>query len=125
MELEIRQQALGLLCFFCLGLALGLLYDLLRPIRYRCKRAFIPDFVFCTLAAAAAFLLSMQSGRPETWNILLCLAAFCLYINLISPVILPIILQIFEGIYRLLYSIVQNLKIFTLNVKKFFTNEEN
>lgn len=118
MELEIKRQALGLLCFFGLGLVLGLVYDLLRPIRYRLKNSFVTDFIFCAAGAGATFFLSMGSGRLGLWEILICLLSFCLYINLLSPVILPSILKIFELISGLFYSIARNLKKFTFNVKK-------
>ena len=96
MELSIAEQAMSLLCFACLGLGLGLLYDLLRPMRYRGKGAFLLDFGFCAAAAAACFMLSMESGKAGLWNIMCALLGFCLYIRNLSPLLLPIFMGIFN-----------------------------
>lgn len=124
MELEISRQALSLLCFFGLGLTLGLVYDLLRPIRYLSRLALAADILFCAAGAGACFYLAMASGRAGVWEIMAAGLGFCLYINLASPVILPIVLEISGLISRLFYSLGKKYKKFALIVKKFFTNEQ-
>ena len=91
MGLEIRAEALSLLLACALGTALGLLYDLLRPIRRRAW-AGLWDLLFCLCAAAAAFLFAMraENGVLGTGEILLSLAGLLLYLRLLSPLLLPL-----------------------------------
>lgn len=91
MEVSISAQALSLLSFGALGLGLGLVYDLLRLLRYGLSLALLWDGLFCAIAAAGCFYLSMARGSYGIWEILLCLAAFCGYINCMSPHVFPII----------------------------------
>ena len=100
MEISIAEQAISLLCFACLGLGLGLLYDLLRPMRYRGKGAFLLDLGFCAAGAAACFMLSMESGKAGLWNIMCALLGFCLYICNLSPVLLPLFMGSFDWLLR-------------------------
>ena len=90
MGLEIRAEALSLLLGCAMGAGLGLLYDLLRPIRHR-TRAWFWDLLFCLCAAGSAFLFAMrsESGVLGTGEILLCLAGLLLYLWLLSPLLLP------------------------------------
>ncbi|MBQ6927088.1 MAG: hypothetical protein IJQ36_02115 [Oscillospiraceae bacterium] len=90
MGLEIRAEALSLLLGAALGVGLGLLYDLLRPMRHRFWAAFW-DLLFCLCAAAAAFLFAMraENGVLGTGELLLCLAGLLLYLRLLSPLLLP------------------------------------
>lgn len=93
MEISITAQALSLACFLGLGLMLGLVYDLLRPLRYGLKKEFIWDFLFCAMGAALCFLLAMSSGKAGLWEIMSAGLAFCLYINFLSPGILPVFMK--------------------------------
>ena len=126
MALSLKLQALALLYFFSGGLALGLIYDLFRPIRRRLSD-WAPDILFCLAAAVIFFILAMSagSGRLGTWELMSTLLAFCLYINYLSPFMLPI----FENAVRILTYLItsfQNIitKYFHI-AKKFFqkTNE--
>jgi hypothetical protein len=112
MELSIAGQAMGLLCFAAYGLAMGLVYDLLRPMRYRGKGAFLLDLCFCALGAAACFMLSMESGKAGLWNIMCALLGFCLYIRHLSPMILPIFTGIFNKILAIPCQVNNTLKSF-------------
>lgn len=90
MGLEIRAEALSLLLGAAMGAGLGLLYDLLRPIRRR-SRAWFWDLLFCLCAAAAAFLFAMraENGVLGTGEILLSLTGLLLYLRCLSPLLLP------------------------------------
>ena len=90
MELSIRAQALSLLFACGLGAGLGLLYDLLRPIRRRAGNG-LWDFLFCLCAASLAFLFGMhaENGVLGTGEILLSLTGLLLYLRLFSPLLLP------------------------------------
>lgn len=85
MGVDIRAQALSLLLGCALGAGLGLLYDLLRPIRRRGGEA-LWDLLFCLAAAAAAFLFAMraENGVLGSGEVLACLAGLTLYGQLLS-----------------------------------------
>ena len=87
----IRVQALGLLLALGLGAGLGLLYDLLRPLRRRTGDA-LWDLLFCAAAAASCFCFAMrsESGRLGSGELAASLAGFCLYVHALSPTIAPL-----------------------------------
>lgn len=122
MEVSISGQLMGLLCFSCLGLVLGLIYDLLRPFRYFLRAGFLWDFIFCALGAAAFFTLGMRSGRADTWCIAAALLFFCLYINLISPLLMPHFIGIFKLMHNFFVSLLKSSEKLLFSVKNFFTN---
>ena len=90
MGLPIRAQALSLLLALGTGAALGLLYDLLRPIRRRGRDA-VWDVLFCAASALLCFLLALreENGRLAGGQLLGGLLGFCLYLHLLSPLFLP------------------------------------
>ena len=90
MGLEIRAEALSLLLAGGLGAGLGLLYDLLRPLRQRGGESFW-DLLFCVTAAGAAFLFAMraENGVLGTGEMLLSLTGLLLYLWCLSPLLLP------------------------------------
>jgi len=85
MGVDIRAQALSLLLGCALGGGLGLLYDLLRPLR-RLGGDTLWDLLFCLTAAAAAFLFAMraENGVLGTGEVLACFAGLALYGQLLS-----------------------------------------
>lgn len=91
MDLSIRLQAVSLLLACALGMGLGLLYDLLRPIRRR-SGDFVWDLLFCFCAAVSAFLFAMRSPAAVlgTGDLLLALFGLLAYFHLLSPVLLPV-----------------------------------
>ena len=90
MGLPIRAQALSLLLALGTGAALGLLYDLLRPIRRRGRDA-VWDVLFCAASSSLCFLLALreETGRLAGGQLLGGLLGFCLYLHLLSPLFLP------------------------------------
>ena len=90
MGLPIRAQALSLLLALGTGAALGLLYDLLRPIRRRGRDA-VWDVLFCAASSSLCFLLALreENGRLAGGQLLGGLLGFCLYLHLFSPLFLP------------------------------------
>lgn len=122
MELSITGQLFSLLLFSCLGLALGLLYDLLRPPRYFCRSGIVWDILFCSFGTCGFFILSMQRGKPDIWGIAAALLCFCLYVNLLSPLLMPVFLGIFNTLHKVCIFLFQASKKLLFSVKKFFTN---
>ncbi len=125
MEISLYEQGLSLMCFALLGLGLGLLYDLLRPMRYSGGPAILWDGLFCAAAAAGCFVLSMNSGRLGQWELAAALLLFCLYINLLSPLLLPYILGIAKTMYNCYKIIVIKAEKMLEMAKKFFTNSSD
>lgn len=88
---SIHAQAASLLFACAGGAGLGLLYDLLRPVRRRSGDT-LWDLLFCLCAAGLAFTLAMhaESGMLGTGEIAFCLAGLLLYLWLLSPLLFPI-----------------------------------
>lgn len=104
MELSLNGQAAGLGLGFLLGLALGLSYDLLRPLR---RRFGGPgwDLLFAGLCFAAAFLYGLwgREGRLELWELAALGLGFRLYLGPFSRCFLPLyqrLLRFLAGIFR-------------------------
>ena len=75
------EQALRLTAGLALGAALGLVYDLLRPLRRRAGRAgALFDVLFALLGGAAAFVFACAApdARLGTWELGAMLAGFLL-----------------------------------------------
>ena len=107
------------------GLALGLIYDLLRPPRRALGRFdFIADLAFCALAALGAFSLAMRDayGRFGMWSVAAGCAGFLLWLALASPVAAPVAARSWTGVEKLAQEIVKNLKKPLKSVKTLFSN---
>ena len=107
MEVSLSAQALCLLRAAALGLAGGVLYDLLRPLRHSLGPllSLLCDAVFCLLLGAASFALAMSAGSGRLGTVELCvgLGAFLLHQNGIRPYCLPKISKMNEKIWKLLH----------------------
>lgn len=89
---SIEGQALELLAFLHGGAMLGLVYDILRPIRRAAGRGGgALDVLFCAAGGALFFLLAMRtgSGRMGTWSLTAAAVGFCMYMQTLSAVLLP------------------------------------
>jgi len=88
MELEISLQAVLLLQALLLGFLLALIYDLLRPLRYRAGKTGVVmlDLLFSIAAFFGAFSFAMGagSGRLGQWELCGILLGFLLYIHMIG-----------------------------------------
>lgn len=94
MEIDVLQQALTLLSAFLLGAALGLGYDLLRPLRRRSRGVLtaLIDVVFALGAGVLAFVFAMgaANGRLGVWELTFTLAGFLVYLYTLSRRVYPI-----------------------------------
>ena len=89
---SIEGQSLELLAFLLGGAMLGLVYDMLRPIRRAAGRGGgALDVLFCAAGGALFFLLAMrsESGRMGTWSLTAAAVGFCMYMHTLSAVLLP------------------------------------
>lgn len=104
MEVEIRKQAAALIFALLLGAADGLLYDVLRPVRYRTGTAggIVFDTVFCCAAAFGAFVYAMGAGggRLGVMETGVIGAGFIGYIHILSPIVYPILAILAEKIVK-------------------------
>ena len=90
---SIEGQALELLVFLLGGALLGLMYDMLRPIRRAAGRGGgALDVLFCALGGALFFALAMRtgSGRMGTWSLAAATVGFCMYMQALSALLLPV-----------------------------------
>ena len=94
MGLDPRRELRQLAAAWALGVALGFVYDLLRPPRRRFGPALasLLDLLFGLMAALAAFLFAMSAGegRLGLWEIAASLLGFLLYLYKLSPFFYPI-----------------------------------
>ncbi len=95
MGTSLRHQAWDLLLALGMGGGLGLLYDLLRPPRYRLGRraAALLDGFFALAAGSAVFVYAMSAGdgRLGLWELTAALLGFLCYLHLLSPLLLPLL----------------------------------
>ena len=72
-----------------LGISLGMLYELLRPLRRNAGPwTALSDLLFALLAGAAAFAVAMQTpgGRLGLWSLTAALLGFLLQLHVLSGV---------------------------------------
>ena len=100
MQIDNRAQALALLVALGIGLASGLLYDLLRPARWQGGRllSLLLDTLFCLLLGAGFFVYAMScgDGRLGLGALALAWIGFLFYQKRVSPALLPIFVNIFS-----------------------------
>lgn len=124
MEIDIRRQALLLAAAFALGAALGLCYDILRPMRRKCGAVGAAgiDFVFALLSCAGLFVFSMSadSGRLGLWELCAALLGFLGYTYTLSDLVFPLLDRSFAFILNVCGKIKNFLKIVLNSAKKVF-----
>lgn len=110
METSLSAEALALLLALGLGTGLGLLYDLLRPPRWRggAVLAAVLDLFFALAAGAAVFVYAMGagSGRLGLWELAAALLGFLFYLHALSPALLPLL----ELPYRVMENTIRSCK---------------
>ncbi len=123
MGVDLSAQALSLLLACALGAALGLLYDLMRPVR-RHGSSTLWDALFCLCAASGAFLYAMRSpgGMLGTAEILLCGFGLLCYFHLLSPIFLPLFVNLDCAIGAIWIFTQNSGKKVALSAKKLFQN---
>jgi len=126
MHIDPLRQGLALLAAACLGLGAGLLYDLLRPPRWRLRAAavFALDALYCLLLGAALFLFAMSfgEGRLGIGALAAAWTGFLVYHRTLSPLLLPL----FSKVFQYLDETREKLKNFLIKIqffaKKYFKN---
>ena len=121
MEIELTKQALALGAAFVLGLLLGLVYDILRPLRRRASKAAAAciDVFYGLSAGWGVFLYAMAApgGRLGIWELSLTLLGFLVYTWTLSDMVYRLTDGVYSLIMRLVLSIEKILKKFR-NVTK-------
>lgn len=137
MTVTVWEQAYSLLGGLLLGVATGLLYELLRCVRYRVRgRIFcaLLDLLFWLLVTAALFLWSVAAGRGVV-RLSICAALFlgCAgYLRFLSPLCFPAFFSLTGLIVRLFHLLLAPFRLlkrlgeavtkkFTLFFKKLFS----
>lgn len=102
MELEIGKQAFVLASSFVLGVLLGGMYDMMRPLRRRASNAgaaFIDAlYALCALIVSFSFAMGAANGRFGVWELTFIFLGFTSYIQLLSDRVYPI----FNGAVKLM-----------------------
>ena len=100
MQIDNRAQALSLLTALLIGLAAGLLYDLLRPARWHggATRALLLDMLYCLTLGAGLFVYAMScgGGRLGLGALALAWLGFLCYIHGFSRLFLPLFVKLFH-----------------------------
>ena len=95
MEIAVDAQALGLVLAFVMGAGMGVLYDVLRPLRRRSGRggAAVLDALYMLLCGVLAFTFAMGagSGKLGVWELAAALAGFAGYIHTLSDAVFPLL----------------------------------
>ena len=95
MEIAVGVQALGLVLAFVMGAGMGVLYDVLRPLRRRSGRggAAVLDALYMLLCGALAFMFAMGagSGKLGVWELAATLAGFAGYMYTLSDAVFPLL----------------------------------
>jgi len=97
MDLSLGGQLRALLLAMALGALLGVVYDLLRPLRRRTGpvAGALLDLLYCALAGCGCFVYAMGAGngRLGLWELCAALLAFLLYMHSLSPFLLRMFTQ--------------------------------
>lgn len=92
METSVSLQAAAIGKAAAIGLVLGLLYDLLRPLRFRAGKvgAMLLDMLFCAVSGTAAFFYAMGAGdgRLGVCQLGAMTVGFLLYLYIIGDKII-------------------------------------
>ena len=95
MEIAVGAQALGLVLAFVMGAGMGVLYDVLRPLRRRSGRggAAALDALYMLLCGALSFVFAMGagSGKLGMWELAATLAGFAGYMYTLSDAVFPLL----------------------------------
>lgn len=95
MEIAVGAQALGLVLAFVMGAGMGVLYDVLRPLRRRSGRggAAALDALYMLLCGALSFVFAMGagSGKLGMWELAATLAGFAGYMYTLSDTVFPLL----------------------------------
>jgi len=126
MEINVLSQAKALGYALVLGFVLGLVYDLVRPVRRRSSTwgECILDVLFALFSGSAVFIyaLAAPSGRLGVWELMFALCGFLLYTYLLSNRIYAVT----DRFFVVIISIVRRVKIIGKNflnmTKMYFQN---
>lgn len=129
MHVDPLYQAEALLLALGIGLGAGLLYDLLRPPRWRLRglAAFGLDALFCLGLGAALFVFAMSfgEGRLGLGALAAAWVGFLAYHRLLSPRLLPQFVKLFQHLDIMRARTKKNVKKFSFFKKSTFKNGKN
>lgn len=129
MRTDLLRQAEAMLAALLAGGGAGLLYDLLRPARWRGRAlaALLADTLFCLLTGAAFFLLAMSFGEGRLGIAALAAAwtGFLAYHRLLSARLLPFFVKAFQILDVIPGKVKKFAKKISFLKKSTFKNEKN
>lgn len=117
---------LSLLISLGIGALAGVLYDVLRPIRYRerAAAAAVIDVCFCLSAGVLTYLygMSAESGRLGIWQMATVALGFIIYLYTLSKLLLPFFTCISESLIKIYGELKIFIKKVHLSAKNLFKN---
>lgn len=126
MEINVLSQAKALGYALLLGFVLGLVYDLVRPVRRRSSTwgECILDALFALFSGGAIFIyaLAAPSGRLGVWELGFALGGFLLYTYLLSNRIYAVTDRFFVLIISFVRRVKNIIKKFLNMTKMYFQN---
>ena len=124
MEIKVEEQALALVLAGLLGFAVGLSYDMLRPLRRRGGKplAAATYGVFALICTSCLFVFAMQAddGRLGTWELAASLLGFLFYMHALSRYVLPLVERFFQIIGKFANTLGEYIKKVQNLLKKLF-----
>ena len=104
MEIELSRQSAALFIALLMGVCIGVLYDLLRPLRRRTGRmaGALLDVLFCAASGCAVFTYAMGAGdgRLGIWELAAALIGFLLYMHTLSTLFLRVFTAMLDVLYK-------------------------
>ncbi|MDO4983162.1 MAG: spore cortex biosynthesis protein YabQ [Eubacteriales bacterium] len=118
MKTEIAKQLTSLSIALLLGFSLGILYDILRPVRRQSGKtgAAVIDALFASVSGIGLFLFAMGAGNGQLglWELSASFLGFLAYIYTLSDILFPLfsgfftVLSIFFSKIRKAYSYLEH-----------------
>ena len=126
METQLSRQGLALLAALLMGVGIGVIYDMLRPVRRRTGRfaGAALDVLFCAASGCAAFAYAMGAGdgRLGLWELAAALVGFLLYMHTLSESLLRLFTALLDALCAVAVAVKKIIGKALLLTRKYLAN---